>query len=123
MKISRKENLMIRIVKTYMYSHAKLLRSYYLYFRIQLRCHFFYEDFAKHSGPSHLQIVWDASLLCVGTFIVALMTLYYKYPFTYLLMETRSRNWNLENWNLSYSLFYLKNRSTVPKKEWEFKIF
>lgn len=120
MQISRKDNLMIRM--TYLrlvctYPLNSTLKSYYLYFRTQFRCHFFYEDFAKYPPPSYLQIVSDIPLLCVRIFSKVLMILCYKVPFTYLFMDSRFKNLNLESWNLCHSLLYLKNRRTVPKTQ------
>ena len=112
MKILRRDNLIIGMTYLRLVCTCPLnstLKSYYSYSRIQFGCPFLFEDFAKCSPPSYLQIVWDAPLLCVGISIIVLMILSSKFPFT-LLMDSRLKNLSLESWNLCHSSLYLKIR-------------
>lgn len=98
------------------------LKLYYLYFGTQFRCCYFYKNFTKYSLLSHLWIGWKAPFLGLGIFTTVLITLCCKLPFTYLLMDSSSKNLNPEIWDLYYLLLYLKNRSTVPKTRRECKL-
>lgn len=134
MTISGKDNLMIRIINFKLvctWTPNSTLRSYYLHVKIQLRYHLLYEDFAKYQPAlSCLQIVWDSLLLHVGIFIIVLMILYCKCPFTLPLYSTINsplstyglQIQNLELWRLELVLCAVlsQNRSTVPKTQWWF---
>lgn len=123
MEISRKYHTIRIINLRYICTSTSsfTLRRYYLYFKTQYRCHFFYENFTKYSLLSPLWIGCGAPFLNVGIFTRVLMTGYFIFPLLIYLWTQVLKTWILRTWACIFSQLYLKNRSIVLKTQRVFK--
>lgn len=107
MEISRKYHTIRIINLRYICTSTSsfTLRRYYLYFKTQYRCHFFYENFTKYSLLFPLWIGCGAPFLNVGIFTRVLMTGYFIFTLLIYLWTQVPKTWILRTWACIFHSF------------------